>query len=360
VAWVPAANIHLVTGFDEIMEIERNPEIFASTNPMSLMNKIMGHTLMRKDGTEHKLERKALEPTFRPGTVKRHWSPIFERICDQLIAELHSKNGAAELFTDLAAPMASLSLIELMGFKDVRWQDVAKWSQALMDAVGNYGSDPEIEARGMAASSAIDEAINHVIDDLRANPNPSAISSMLHCEDALSIAQIQANIKVAVGGGLNEPRDAILSAAFALLSNPEQRRAVREDPSLFMAVFEEAVRWISPIGMYPRRVTQDTTLGGVELKAETQIGVCVGAANRDPVRFKDAAEFNIFREKASHLGFGAGPHFCAGTWVARMMVGQVVVPRLFDSFPTLRLAKGDSVDVRGWVFRGPVKLAVEW
>ena len=37
------------------------------------------------------------------------------------------------------------------------------------------------------------------------------ISSMLHANDPLSFDEIWANVNVIIGGGLNEPRDAILS-----------------------------------------------------------------------------------------------------------------------------------------------------
>ena len=80
--WVESASIYLVTRFDDILEVERNHAIFASTNPQSLMNKVMGHSLMRKDDELRQIERKAIEPSFRPGVVKRHWSPIFTRIAE--------------------------------------------------------------------------------------------------------------------------------------------------------------------------------------------------------------------------------------------------------------------------------------
>ena len=360
VVWIESANIYLVTSFDEIMQVERHPEIFTSTNPVSLMNKVMGHSLMRKDGQEHKLERSALEASFRPGTVKRHWEPLFRDICDGLIAELLAKGNTAELLNDFAAPMSSKCLMEIIGLKGVVWQDLAIWSQSLMDAVGNYGNDPTIHKKGKMASDAIDVAIDEVIDDLRMNPDFSAISSMLHAETPLDLEQIRANVKVIVGGGLNEPRDAILTAMFGLLSNPEQRKSVEDDPSLYPRVFEESVRWISPIGMYPRRVSVDAELGGVSLKAGRQLGVCVGAANRDPDKFENPDNFDIFREKAPHLGFGAGPHFCAGTWVAKMMVGAIAVPELMKRLPNLELSQNEKVEIRGWVFRGPVNLPVIW
>ncbi|NRB05724.1 MAG: cytochrome P450 [Rhodobacteraceae bacterium] len=358
--WVSSARINLVTRFDDIMHIERNHADFASTNPGSLMNKIMGHSLMRKDDEEHQVERKAVETAFRPGVVKQYWAPRLEAISDRLIAGFE-KDGETDLFNAFAAPMAAYGLTELLGFKsDVAWQDMCDWSQSLMDAVGNYTADPAIEARGHAAAASIATEIDRAMPEHRATENPSVLSSMAHAESLHSIDQIRANVNVIVGGGLNEPRDSILTTVMALLSNPDQLAQVRENRKLFAKAFEEAVRWVAPIGMYPRRVTRDVVLGDTQLKEGDQIGLCVGAANRDPSRFENAHAFDINRPRQGHLGFGAGPHFCAGTWVARQMVGEIAVPMLFDRLKNLRLHDSKPVTERGWVFRGPTSLPVQW
>lgn len=357
--WVEAARLHLVTRFDDIHEVERHPEIFASTNPGSLMNRVMGHSLMRKDFDDHKRERKAIEPAFRPRTIKAHLAPAFSALVEDLI-DGFANQGSADLFGAFAEPLASRALIEMLGFQTVAWQDLAAWSQALMDGVGNYQGDPEIAARAHQASAAIDAAIEAVVDAYRAQPNQSVISAMINAPDPHTAEQLRANVKVIVGGGLNEPRDAVLTLLWALLANPEQLRAVRQDPSLMRAAFEESLRWVSPIGMYPRRVTQDTVLGDIRLPAGAQLGICVGAANRDPRKFDQPERFDLFRKPNHHLAFGAGPHFCAGTWVARALVGEIAVPRLLERLPNLRLDPSQPVVERGWVFRGPVNLPVLW
>ena len=40
--WLDSARINLVTRFEDIVTVERNHAIFASTNPQSLMNTVMG------------------------------------------------------------------------------------------------------------------------------------------------------------------------------------------------------------------------------------------------------------------------------------------------------------------------------
>jgi len=356
---IEAANIMVATRYEDIMAIERDPETFSSENPQSLVNKVMGHTMMRKDGEAHARERKAIEPALRPGAVKSCWAPRLEAIFDEVMAGFE-KAGEADLFHALAAPMAGRALAEVLGFLEVDWQTMALWSQSLIDGAGNYSGDPEISRKAVEAAKGVEEAIDRALPYHRENPNTSVLSSMVHADDPHAIEQIYANIKVAVGGGLNEPRDSILTLVLGLLENPDQLERVKADANLWPVAFEESVRWISPIGMYPRRVTRDVVFSGVQLRAGDQVGLCVGAANRDGSRFEDPDRFDVFREKKSHLAFGAGSHFCAGTWVARHMVGRLVVPRLFERLPNLRLKDPGAVRIQGWVFRGPTTLPVLW
>ncbi|WP_076858405.1 cytochrome P450 [Bradyrhizobium mercantei] len=357
--FVKAANLTLVTRFEDIARIERDPVGYSADNPTSLVNQIMGPTFMRKDGAEHAVGRKAIEPSFRASTIKEHWAPHFSGICKNLI-DSFIEAGQADLFPALAAPMASLSLMQMIGFEDVSWETLALWSQSLIDGAGNYSRDSEIERKAMAAGKGVDEAIEAVLDYHRSHANPSILSSMVHADPPMPIEEIRANIKVIIGGGLNEPRDAILTLTLGLLMEPMQKATVLANPELWPTALEEAVRWISPIGMYPRRVTRPTELSGVALSEGTQIGLCVGAANRDERRFVDPDRFDIFRPKQSHLAFGAGPHFCAGAWISRQLVGKLVVPAVFERLRNLRLSDHAPPTIRGWVFRGPISLPVLW
>jgi len=359
VVFVPSARLHLVTRTRDIHTVEANPAVFSSSNPISLMNKVMGHSLMRKDFEEHAQERKAIGASFQQKIIKAHWGPRAQAIASSLLSTFEAE-GRTDLFDCFAAPLASKMLMEMIGFEDMDWRDLARWSQALMDGVGNYGNDPDISARAREASAGIKAGIDHVMDHHRRTENPSILSSIAHSGIPHSPEQIHANINVIVGGGLNEPRDSILTLTLGLLQDPDQQRAVMEDGTLWPQAFEEAVRWISPIGVYPRMVRETTVLGDTEVEEGTQLGICVAAANREQGVFDDPDRFDIFRGKKQHLAFGAGPHYCAGTWVSRLVVGKVATPMLFQTLRNLRLDPDRGPEIRGWVFRGPISLPVLW
>ena len=128
----------------------------------------------------------------------------------------------------------------------------------------------------------------------------------------LSEAEVRANVKLFISGGLNEPRDVIATTLHAVLADPEQEALAREDPQNLAKATEESLRWTSPIGMYPRVVHEETELGGVRLRPGTRIGVLIASANRDERHWEDPDRFDLRRATVRHLAFSRGPHVCPG------------------------------------------------
>ncbi|MEO0681825.1 MAG: cytochrome P450, partial [Pseudomonadota bacterium] len=169
-----------------------------------------------------------------------------------------------------------------------------------------------------------------------------------------------ANVKLAISGGQNEPRDAIAGATWALLTHPEQREAAISGAVGWRAVFEEYARWISPIGMSPRRIARDDVVGGVRLEAEGRAFLMFGSGNRDETVFDRPDAFDMRQDGGKAISFGAGPHFCAGAWASRCLIGEVALPMLFAALPGLRLDPERETRFGGWAFRGPLSVPVRW
>lgn len=360
IAWLPAAHINLVTRYDTIKHIDTTPADFPAFDLRSLQIRAMGHSMMRKDGEAHRAERAILQKSVNSNVIKNYWMPRFEWIVKELISDLKGK-GEADLFSDFAEPMAARCLMEILGLSNVCWRDLCDWSQSLMDAVGNYGNDPAIWTRQEAVGRLIDEALDQMIEIKRINPDPSFMSALANAPD-ISLEQIRANVKVIIGGGINEPRDAVCTAIYSLLENPEQMQLIKNRPShkLWENLFEETVRFCAPIGMAPRRVAEDIELDGFLLRKNDVLGLSFASACHDEKYWGDGGRFDITRRRRAHLAFGVGPHLCLGFRTARMQVGQLSAPNLICALPGLRLHESKAVTFSGWVFRGPLSLPVKW
>jgi cytochrome P450 len=357
IAFVPQLGSTLLTRRDDIFVSEKRIDEFSSDQPAGLMTRLMGHNMMRKDGEAHMAERAIFFPAVSPKAVRAHWRDEFQAHADRILDCL-SGAGRGDLLREFALPLSGECLKSVTGLTNIRFQEMDAWSQGMIDGIANYTGDPAIEARCHAATAGIDAAIDDMLPVVRKTPNHSLLSVMIH--GGMPEANVRHNIKLAISGGQNEPRKAIAGTIWALLTHPDEFARVRDGKVEWLQVFEEFARWISPIGMSPRRVAKAATVGGVEFAPEDRVFLMFGSANRDEAHFADAEKFDLARDTAKSIAFGAGPHFCAGAAASRAMIADVALPSVFARLKGLRLDEGEPVRIGGWAFRGLFNLPVRW
>jgi cytochrome P450 len=357
IAFVPQLGSTIFTRRDDIFSQEKRTDVFSSHQPAGLMNLLMGHNMMRKDGAAHLSERSEMFPAVSPRTVRETWRRQFQAHADRILGELAPKEHA-DLCKEFALPLSAECLKAITGLTNMRYQDMDAWSQAMIDGIANYAGDKEIEARCHAATAGIDAAIDDMVPVLTKHPNSSILSVLLAAGQP--IESVRANVKLAISGGQNEPRDAIAGTIWALLTHPEQLALVRDGNAKWIDVFEEYARWIAPIGMSPRRVAKSWSFGGIDFEPEDRVFFMFGSANRDEACFENPDHFDITRDTQKSIAFGAGPHYCAGAFASRAMVADVALPSIFARLRGLRLDASAPVRIGGWAFRGLLNLPVMW
>lgn len=355
IAHVPELGATLITRRDDIFTFEKRIDILSSEQPAGLMTMLMGENMMRKDCAAHQAERKAIFPAVSPKTVRDVWLAGFAAAAEAVLDAL-APHGAADLVSDYAMPVSAEALKLITGLTNMTAHEMNRVSQGMIDGIANYAGDPAVTARCNNCTASIDRHITERIAAVDAAPDHSLLSVQRRA--GLGDAQVRANIKLAISGGQNEPRDAIAGAAWALMTHPDQLRLVQEGAASWMQAFEEYARWISPIGMSPRRVAREALLNDVRVFPEERVFLMYGSGNRDAAVFPDPDRFDITRDVGPSLAFGAGPHFCAGAWASRALVAEVALPKLFARLPGLRL--DGPAPFAGWAFRGPLSMPVRW
>ena len=357
IVFVPQLGSTLLTRRDDIFLCEKKIDVFSSHQPAGLMNRLMGHNMMRKDGEAHMAERSIFFPAVSPRAMRAHWLAEFQAHADRILDEI-APNGSADLLTAFALPLSGECLKSVTGLTNITFAEMDAWSQAMIDGIANYAGDMAIEARCHAATAGIDAAIDERLPVVRAVPDHSLLSVMIH--GGMPEENVRHNIKLAISGGQNEPRKAIAGAIWALLTHPDEFARVRRGEATWLQVFEEFARWISPIGMSPRRVAKPWAANGVALDPEDRVFLMFGSANRDEAHFADANKFDLTRDTGKSIAFGAGPHFCAGAAASRAMIADVALPSVFKRLKGLRLDDAEPVRIGGWAFRGLFNLPVVW
>ena len=354
---VPAVNRILLTKAADTKYVKDNWELFSSDDPLTPMARaFQTQTLMRKDGEAHKRERNAMAPAFSPKNIRGCWQEIYTRVAEDYVGRL-PRGETVDLFTDLAAPYAARCLTHLLGIPEATDDQMIRWSQTLIDGAGNFGNVPALYERSDAANYEMNALFDACADRARADPDASALSAMVNADDPIETKQIYSNIKIAIGGGINEPRDAFLTILYGLFTNPDQRDACVRD-AMWDTAFEEGVRWVAPIQASSRLVTQDCEIRGHHIAKGEVVMTIQASACRDEEVYGEAEDYNIFRPRAPHQAFGNGPHFCQGTHIARRMLAQILLPMIFDRFPNMTLPDPGVVKFRGFGFRGPLSLPV--
>lgn len=358
VVQVPAFGRTLLTKAEHTKFVKSSPDIFSADDPNTPMKRaFQAHTLMRKDGEEHLAERNAMAPAFSPRNIRGHWSKIYEDIGQEYVDRL-PKGETVDLFTDLAAPYAARVLTNLLGIESASDNDMCHWSQALIDGAGNFGYAEEPFRIVDEAHEAMNATIAKEVERHKVEQGPSALSAMINADDPIPYSQILANLKIAIGGGINEPRDAFLTVLYGVLTNADHTAAVKEDPKWFGEAFEEGVRWVAPIQVSNRRALEDVEIGGHTIPKGDIVMTAQASAGRDEDVHENGEVYDLFRAKKTHQSFGAGPHFCQGTHVARMMVANILLPRMFERFPNMEIREPKDVVWSGFGFRGPLNLPV--
>ena len=318
ISFVPQLGAILLSKHEDIFICEKNISVFSSIQPDGLMTRLMGQNMMRKDGEEHKKERHIIFPTTSPKTTQNVWKQKFVNHTKKILDNLSGQ------------------------------QEIDLVSQGMIDGCANYTQNKTVEENCHNCTASIDFHIQERLEqDL--GSDPSLLSVFVLKKEKFET--ISANVKLAISGGQNEPRDAIAGTIATLLQNPKQLEKILNGEFDWLMAFEEYARWMSPIGMSPRRVAKDFSYKDFNFFENDRVFLMFGSANRDEDIFEKPDEFKLDRDVARSISFGAGPHFCAGAWISKTLISEVAIPMLFEKFPNMKLLS--RVEYYGWAFRGP-------
>jgi len=158
-------------------------------------------------------------------------------------------------------------------------------------------------------------------------------------------------------GGNDTTRNSISGGVLALNQHPAEYEKLRRDPGLIPTMVDEIIRWQTPLAHMRRTATQDTVIGGKQIRKGDKIVMWYVSANRDETVIPRANEFLIDREDSKqHLSFGWGIHFCMGSRLAEMQL-RVLWEEILRRFRFVEVV-GAPVRVKSPFVKGFAKLPV--
>lgn len=364
VCWVPTVGLWFVSRWADVDAAAQDPLAFPAAVPRSPLDRTLGgRSVLTVDGDAHSHWRGLLDRSLRPRAVEAAAPQVVEEIVDELLDDLAPRAGA-ELMTEFFEPLSVLSLARLIGIGHVDAPTLQRWFHGLSEGASNFESDPGRQARADAASGEVDAALTPFLERRLTDPDDSMVSHLLLGSEGSAqekVAAMLPTLKLVLIGGLQEPGHGAASTLLGLLTHDGQWDRLVTDPAgLVRRAVDEGLRWLSPIGEQTRASGPHAELSGVAIPPGERVALLVASANRDEEVFGPTADaFDLLRSRHPHAGFGFGPHFCVGHYLARIQV-RTAIQRLAERFPALRLDAARPVHVRGWEYRAPTSLHVQW
>ncbi|MBW0102232.1 cytochrome P450 [Pseudonocardia sp. KRD291] len=307
------------------------------------------------DPPEHTRIRRLLQGQFTVRRMRALESRMTEIAGEHIDAMLAAGPGA-DLVPAYALPLPSQMICELLG---VDYDDRATFQDNTTTMLSSRSSDAE-RAR---AGGELYAFIAALVAGKRARPADDLLSGLVHdAEQPLTDAQLIDVALVLLGAGHETTANMLALGTYALLQNPEQLAALRENPALIDDAVEELLRYLSIIQLGVSRIATETvTVGGVQIPAGATVVVGTPETNRDDRRLSAPDALDLHRGRSPHLAFGHGVHQCIGQQLARVEM-TVGFGLLFSRIPDLRLAvPAEQVPLRNdMLIFGVHSLPVTW
>jgi cholest-4-en-3-one 26-monooxygenase len=222
----------------------------------------------------------------------------------------------------IAARLPLEVISEIMGIPPNDRLQFSQWTSSL-----TMKDDPEFHPTEDAAIRAQLELFSYINEHREArlkSPTDDIFSQLLHAEvDGERLSELELNVfsMLLIAAGNETTRNALSIGMQALITFPDQRQKLIDNPGVLSTGVEEILRWTSPVMFFRRNVTSDTQVRGVPIKAGDKVALWYISANRDEDAFEDPFRFDVERTVNEHVTFGGGgPHFCLGASLARLEI----------------------------------------
>ncbi|MFG3351074.1 cytochrome P450 [Streptomyces sp. NPDC048001] len=148
---------------------------------------------------------------------------------------------------------------------------------------------------------------------------------------------------------------ALASFLANVLDHPDRVAALRAEPRLIPRAWTESLRRDPPVLVVIRRTAAKVALSGGTLPPGATVACLIGAAGRDPERFRDPDRFDMLRGDPGQLTYGLGG--CPAVGLAAMEA-EYGLRALMAAMPRIRWAEGFRPVSSGLITRSPKTLLV--
>jgi cytochrome P450 len=342
VFWTPRNRGHwVVTGHQENYTLSRDPANFTSevvkgeqaAQMLAHLPKDIGHipnaTPINLDPPAHTIYRAPLQAAFSPKAMMARKEDI-RALANELIDAVAAQ-GHCDFIPAIAEPLPVIVFLKMLGLPVER---LAEFRQLVHEHMAPTKSPLDYVFR----QRKVADAMKDVFIARKTDPKDDLISLLWKSEidgKPMTMELMEDFGVLLFIAGLDTVINGMGFGIRHLANNPDFQNELRANPKLIPEAAEEILRrytFTVPV----RRVAQDTELGGWPLKRDEMVMIFLPGADLDPREFPHPEVFDMKRENNVHIAFGAGPHRCLGSHLARVEL-QVIYEQMLARLPTFRL-----------------------
>ena len=355
-----------VTSYEGVRDVFTNPATFSSRvlqvprpdDPPVLIPETL-------DPPTHTAYRQVMAPVFSPPAIAKLEGSTREVARDLL--QKFVAAGGGDFVEEVALPLPASVFLSILGLP---WEDVDRlleYRDALMR--GSVSEDPEVaeHARNVVLPAAFQYFGEAIAARRATNDRPDdLLGAMVHTPLSIDGGRTMGDEEIVnalillVAAGLDTVTAVLAKSVATLAERPDLRKELCDDASLIPGATEEFLRYWALVSTC-REARVDAELQGTTIHAGDLVNICTPAASRDPKEFDHPDEIDFRRSANRHLAFGAGPHRCIGSHLARMEVSVALeeTMRMMPEFaldparpPAHRFGQVIGVDVLPLVVNG--------
>jgi cytochrome P450 len=346
VHWSDEGEIFCVSRYEDVRQVLKDPENFSSEAMRTVLNSglvmpmtprylkmlfsfmlrirlnpltvIKAGNLISLDGKRHTELRKVVGRGFTPRSIAA-WQPRIEAVVEEHVAKIR-KRDRIDVVEDLAVPLPTIIVAEMLGVEAERREDFKNWSSRIIDLASGAAKANVLESGVLDDVGDLFLFLRREIKKRRKGPRDDLISVLVDPaqETVLGDLDVVMFVVLLLVAGNETTTNLIGNAVNALIDHPRQLDKLLDDPSLIPGLVEETLRFESPLSVVFRNTTRPVQLAGVTLPKGKNVALLMASANRDETQFSNPDQFDIERDASGHLGFGFGVHFCLGSSLARL------------------------------------------
>ncbi len=343
----------VVTKYDDVLHVNQDWATFSSAHGLTVpVAPIAVRNLpVEVDPPIQRVYKKLISPYFTPAAVLP-WEPKTCDLAASLIDEF-IEAGRCEFMTEFGRIFPALSFFDFA--LNAPPEDIDQ--VAYMATKATIPNDPEAAACWMGLAQWITD---FVATRRKLPRRGDVVDGILEAEiegRPITDDEIVGLIQLLILGGLETTAGGIGMAMIRMCKQPEIPAELRRHPELIPNAVEEFLRLDPPfVGIF-RTATRDTEIAGHPVKEGEKVLIYWASANRDDSEFSDPETFMVDRRNNRHLSFGAGPHRCSGSNLARMNI-RVAFAEILRRLDDLQLQEGAEIHYHTTVNRAPLTVPI--